>query len=145
MERYIAWSLAVNYLESQIVFCKCGFSYAIIMAIVRLAPRRRNESDIPTRILSGRIHIGSLKKYLTETNAELAAQCHPTKNEHFTPYDMVVSVKKGLVAVRKGTRTESFTTRKKCQRQHNCPYCPGRRAMPGEAELATVNPSLAEQ
>ena len=86
----------------------------------------------------------STKKSLAETNPELAAQWHPTKNGDLTPKQ-----------VSRGSHMKVWW---KCQKGHEwqttiyhrtngsgCPYCTGQKVIKGENDLQTVNPVLANE
>ena len=81
---------------------------------------------------------------LATTHPELARQWHPTKNGGLTPRDVVA-----------GTRRKSWWI---CEKKHEwyasiasraagtgCPVCAGKAVIPGENDLTSAYPELAEQ
>ena len=85
------------------------------------------------------------KTDLATTHPELAAEWHPTKNTPLTP-DIVSARSKKNVWWRceKGHEWRSLI-KHRSMRDYGCPYCSGRNAIPGETDLATINPVLAEE
>ena len=81
---------------------------------------------------------------LATENPELAKQWHPTKNDDLTPYD--VTSKSGKSAwwlCEKGHEWPSVIARR--SNGAGCPYCAGQKIWAGYNDLATVNPTLAQE
>lgn len=76
---------------------------------------------------------------------KLVKEWHPTKNGTLTP-DQVsfASHKKAWWLCEKGHEWQAFIYSRTCI-DTGCPYCSGKYVIRGETDLATVNPSLAEQ
>lgn len=86
----------------------------------------------------------SRKPSLQSECPEIAVEWHPTKNEGLTP-DAVSrgSEKKVWWLCRKGHAWQATICNRYVGR--GCPYCAGKKAFPGETDLATQNPSLAAE
>ncbi len=80
---------------------------------------------------------------LATLNPRLAEEWHPTKNGQLRPYNVSEgSDKKIWWICKKGHEWQSKVDDRK---KGGCPYCSGRRVIPGETDLATLNPRLAEE
>ena len=89
-------------------------------------------------------HINEKNNSLAMRNPLLACQWHPTKNGTLKPeYVTVYSNKKVWWLCEKGHEWEAVINSRKDG--VGCPYCAGKRAIPGKTDLATVNPKLAAQ
>lgn len=74
----------------------------------------------------------------------LSAQWHPTKNAPLTPKEVTVSCNKKIWwQCSKGHEWQTTIAHR--SRGLGCPYCSGRRVIPGETDLATTHPELAKQ
>jgi len=94
------------------------------------------KGKIQTQIAS----VGSL----ADNYPELAAEWHPTKNGSLLPSEVTpFSGNKAWWICEKGHEWESLVSRRSSGA--GCPYCSGRRAIPGETDLATTNPRLAAE
>ena len=82
---------------------------------------------------------------LATVNPALAAQWHPMKNGVLLP-SMVKpgSAKKVWWQCEKGHEWQA-SIRDRSQKRYGCPYCSGKRLVPGLNDLATINPDLASQ
>ena len=95
------------------------------------------------RILGGRGKEMSLQDYFAD-HTQIAAMWHPERNTDLKPEEITF-----------GSRRHAWW---KCGRGHEwqamvysvtagcaCPYCSGKKAIPGETDLATTHPELIEQ
>ncbi|MBO5368412.1 hypothetical protein J6A32_07280 [Methanocorpusculum sp.] len=81
---------------------------------------------------------------LATTNPELIREWHPIKNGTVTPYDVTKgSDKKIWWMCDKGHEWEASVSSR--IRGRGCPYCANKRILKGSNDLATVNPTLAEE
>lgn len=81
---------------------------------------------------------------LTTTHPELAAQWHPALNEELSPHNVNSgSQKKVWWICEKGHEWQAVI--KSRSSGSGCPYCSGRRAIPGETDIATTHPELAKE
>ncbi len=81
---------------------------------------------------------------LQTVNPELSKQWHPTKNGNKKPSDVAAtSLKKAWWVCSKGHEWEASIGSR--NRGLGCPYCSGFRPIPGETDLATVNPDMAKE
>lgn len=75
----------------------------------------------------------------------LLAQWHPTKNGDMLPYTITKgSTTKVWWICEKGHEWQTSPNNRYLKRS-SCPYCSGRKVIPGETDLATVNPALAKE
>lgn len=82
---------------------------------------------------------------LNTTNHELASQWHPTKNGDLTPFDVSAgSGKKVWWLCEKGHEWQAQIC-SRSKKSQGCPYCSGRRPIPGETDLATLKPAVAAE
>ena len=81
---------------------------------------------------------------LATVSPDLAKEWHPTLNGDLSP-EMISakSNKRVYWSCKKGHAWEATVDSR--TNGANCPYCTGRRAVPGETDLATVNPDLAKE
>lgn len=89
----------------------------------------------------------ALKGYndLATTHPYIAAQWHPTKNGNLTPHDVVAG---GEIYVWwQCDKGHAWRTKIKNRTRNtsDCPYCSGKKVLPGFNDLATVNPKIASQ
>lgn len=81
---------------------------------------------------------------LATVDPELSKEWHPTKNEDLSPTDVKrFSVKKIWWLGTCGHEWQSTVAHRSNGR--NCPYCSGKKILPGFNDLATVNPELTSQ
>ena len=81
---------------------------------------------------------------LATTNADLAAEWHPTMNGELSPQDVMAGTRKKVwwLCAKGHEWSASVANRSNgC----GCPVCSGKKVVPGINDLATVNPNLAEQ
>lgn len=75
---------------------------------------------------------------------DLAKQWHPTLNDGLTPADVTVSARKYVWwQCEKGHEFQSWVYNR--SKGIGCPYCAGRKPIPGETDLGTKNPKLATE
>ena len=74
----------------------------------------------------------------------LLAQWHPTKNDNLPSAVNKASTKKVWWVCEKGHEWQA-SVMNRYYKHSGCPYCWGRVPVPGENDLATVNPSLAKE
>lgn len=76
---------------------------------------------------------------------DIAAEWHPTKNGNLTPDQVATqSNKKVWWRCNKGHEWQAAVNNRVCKGT-GCPYCAGKKALPGENDLATVRPDLAAE
>lgn len=81
---------------------------------------------------------------LATVNPTLAAEWHPTKNGTITPSNIAPgSYKKAWWQCSNGHEWEAQI--KSRHKGCGCPYCSGRKVVPGKTDLATNNPALAKE
>ena len=81
---------------------------------------------------------------LATTNPELVKEWHPTKNGTISPHNVTKgSDKKIWWICERGHEWEASVSSR--IRGRGCPYCANRRILKGLNDLATVNPTLAEE
>ena len=81
---------------------------------------------------------------LATTHPWLAEQWHPTKNVTLTPQSVTAGSNRKVWW--KCTKGHEWQSRINHRRDGiGCPYCSGEKAIPGETDLATTNPSLAAE
>lgn len=84
------------------------------------------------------------KTDLATVNPSLAAEWHPTKNGELTPAKVSTkSNRKVWWRCEKGHEWEAIVANRTTG--SNCPYCSGRNPIPGQTDLATLNPKLASE
>ena len=76
---------------------------------------------------------------------DLAAEWHPTKNSDLFPQDVTIKSGKKVWWVCKHGHEWQATVYNRTGVKSGCPFCSGRRAIPGVNDLSTVNPELAAQ
>jgi len=81
---------------------------------------------------------------LQTKNPELAAEWHPTKNGDLTPSDVMSSTADRIWWVCKRGHEWEATLNSR-SRGLGCPFCSGRRVIPGETDLATLKPRMAKE
>lgn len=82
---------------------------------------------------------------LATQKPELAAQWHPTKNNGLTPKGVLLhSNKKVWWCCPEGHEWEAKINNR-VSKNNNCPYCSGRKILPGYNDLATTHPDLAKE
>lgn len=81
---------------------------------------------------------------LATTHPDLSAEWHPTKNGSLTPQDVSAGSHK-LVWWQCEQGHEWQAQVKSRVRGNGCPYCAGRRAIPGETDLQTLCPEVAKK
>lgn len=82
---------------------------------------------------------------LASQHPDLAAEWHPTKNGDLTPDKEKAHIRKKVWWQGKcGHEWEDFIN-ERIERGRGCPYCEGRRVLPGENDLATVCPGIAAE
>ena len=75
---------------------------------------------------------------------DLAKQWHPTLNDDLTPADVTVSARKYVWwQCKKGHEFQSWVYNR--SKGIGCPYCAGRKPIPGETDLGTKNPTLVAE
>lgn len=102
-----------------------------------------NENKPMTAVENGAI---SLLAYCAENRRDaLLAQWHPTRNDGLSPGEVVVGSHRQVWW--RCDRGHEWQTRvaDRTTRNEGCPYCSGRRTLPGENDLATLFPALAAQ
>lgn len=86
---------------------------------------------------------------LPTTHPELAEQWHPTKNGNLKPTDVTAGSNKKVWWRHWCDHTESWHEWKRavCEESHYaaCPFCTGRKVLPGFNDLATTHPELAAE
>ena len=75
----------------------------------------------------------------------IAAQWHPTKNETLTPRQVTPSSNRKVWWLCPLGHTYQSIVAARVQRSSGCPYCAGRKVLPGFNDLATVEPEVARQ
>jgi len=81
---------------------------------------------------------------LATLNPALAAEWHPTKNGDLKATDVTLhSNKKVWWQCKLGHEWQATVNNRSYGK--DCPYCAGRYAIPGETDLATLNPALAAE
>lgn len=81
---------------------------------------------------------------LKSVNSQLAKEWHPTKNGTLKPEHVTkASHKKVWWKCFKGHEWEAVIASR--AKGVGCPFCSGRRAIPGETDLATIYPDLASE
>ncbi len=82
---------------------------------------------------------------LAALHPELAAEWHPTKNDKLTPAQVnACSGKKVWWKCAEGHEWEALISNR-AKHNKGCPYCGGKKILPGFNDLATVNPELAAE
>lgn len=80
---------------------------------------------------------------LETLNPQLALQWHPTKNGSITPRDVMTSSKRKFWWIcEEGHEWEANLDSR--NKGHGCPYCSGRRAVPGINDLLSLRPDIAK-
>ncbi len=84
---------------------------------------------------------------LATTDPSVAAQWHPTLNGELQPTDVKRgSERKVWWLCEKGHEWQASPNNRTNQRiRSGCPYCAGKRVLPGHSDLATTDPALAAQ
>lgn len=82
---------------------------------------------------------------LATLHPEIAAQWHPTRNGDRTPSSTSPGSHKAVVWQCSQGHPAWVTTPKHRQAGRGCPYCAGKRVVPGVNDLATLDPELAAQ
>ena len=82
---------------------------------------------------------------LESTHPELAKEWHPTRNGTLTP--QMVSYGSGKIVWWICSKNHEFkaTVNSRTSKNNGCPYCSGRRVLPGFNDLATTHPYIAKQ
>ena len=82
---------------------------------------------------------------LATVRSDIAAEWHPTKNGALTPDQCLpLSNKKVWWRCSKGHEWEAIIG-SRVSKGSGCPYCAGKKAIPGENDLATVRPDIAAE
>lgn len=82
---------------------------------------------------------------LATTYPQIAAEWHPSKNGDLTPETVTAhNGKKVWWKCCKGHEWQAIIENR-TKDGNGCPYCSGRRAIPGENDLATMYPDLAKE
>lgn len=117
--------------------CKAGHKWE-----ATIAHRTRRGSGCP--YCSGRLAIPG-ETDLATTYPELAAEWHPTKNGALLPSTTTIS--SGKMVWWKCARGHEWeaTVINRSKRKSGCPFCSGRKVIPGITDLATTNPRLAAE
>lgn len=103
---------------------------------------RANGTGCP--ICSGNMVLSGFNDLATVA-PELAEEWHPTKNEGVSPATVTSRSNKTVMwQCTKGHEWAAMINNRYRFRQ-GCPYCSGRKAIPGETDLATTNPELAAE
>lgn len=85
-----------------------------------------------------------IRQTLAECFPEVAAQWHPTKNGNLTPQDVApFSNKRAWWLCPHGHEWSAIINSR--SQGSRCPYCAGKRVIPGQTDLASLDPSLAAQ
>lgn len=115
---------------------KCGGKWQTIIR------HRTNGSGCPycshTKVLLG---VNDLKT----TNPRLALEWHPTKNDNLQPTHVVAGSKKRIWWQCPKCKGEWRATIYDRINGSGCPYCSGRKALPGFNDLKTTHPHLASE
>jgi len=76
---------------------------------------------------------------------DIAAQWHPTKNRHLRPEQVTSGSEKSVWwQCGRGHEWKSLV-RLRANKGHGCPYCAGQWVIPGETDLATRYPEVAQR
>jgi hypothetical protein len=84
-----------------------------------------------------------MKKPLSETHPELAAEWHPTRNGELTAEMVTSGLKKKVWWLGSCKHEWDASVGNRSGHGNGCPYCSGRKAISGVNDLATINPTLA--
>lgn len=77
---------------------------------------------------------------------DIAAQWHPTKNAPLIPNQVAVhSGKRVYWMCENGHEWQTAISHRTSGKPTNCPYCSGRKAIPGKTDLATICPKLMRE
>ena len=89
----------------------------------------------------------SKKPTIAESNPELIAEWHQTKNVNLTPENVSAgSGKKVWWLCGKGHEWDAtVSSRSNRTKGSNCPYCSGSKCIKGENDLGTTHPELSKQ
>ncbi len=123
--------------SSRKVWWRCGKGHEWCTTV----DKRTNGCGCP--YCSGRKAVSGFND-LASRNPKLAAQWHPTKNGSLTPEDVTAGSARSvwwLGECGHEWRTSVAQRAEGC----GCPYCSGRRVLPGFNDLATRNPKLAAE
>lgn len=94
-------------------------------------------------VCSGKHMVAGINDLATK-RPDLAKQWHPTLNGELTPADVTVGAEKYVWwQCEKGHAFQSWVYNR--SKGIGCPYCSGRKPIPGETDLATKNPKLATE
>src|SRR5699024_9736470 len=94
--------------------------------------------------------ICSGKKLLTGTNdlatthPEIAAQWHPTLNDGLLPHSVIAASGRSIYWMCEQGHTFKMPIAKR-KAGRGCPKCSGRSVVPGETDLATTHPQIAQE
>lgn len=84
---------------------------------------------------------------LATTHPALAAEWHPTKNEGLAPADVVAGTQRRVWwrCGKNPAHVWRATINSRALGSCGCPFCAGKKVLPGENDLATIYPALAAE
>ena len=141
--------------NDNIIYCKPGandadLSQTIEMLCLRIQSMTKQKFEIDVDVRRDRIKIyeqfvqSEKENSLAIVNTELAFEWHPAKNGDLLPeYVSAHSNKKVWWQCNQGHEWVAVINSRKDG--VGCPYCAGKRAIVGETDLMTVDPTLAAQ
>lgn len=82
---------------------------------------------------------------LAKNFPEIAAEWHPTKNGKITPYDVAAKVTKSFWWQCPKKHEWPAPVNNRTRSKTGCPYCAGKKSIPGETDAATTHPFLLKE
>lgn len=107
-----------------------------------ISSRIRHDAGCP--VCANRIALPGFNDLQT-THPHIAAQWHPTKNGTLTPRDVVAGSESYIWWQCERGHAWRTKLKHRSRNSSDCPYCTGKKVLPGFNDLQTVNPKIAEQ